>query len=30
LKWPAARSVDILNIEAAPWEGSRLEWRIAG
>lgn len=25
LKWPAARSVDILNIEAAPWEGSRLE-----
>jgi hypothetical protein len=25
LKWPAARSVDMLNIEAAPWEGSRLE-----
>jgi hypothetical protein len=25
LKWPAARSVDMLNIKAAPWEGSRLE-----
>jgi hypothetical protein len=30
LKWPAARSVDMLNIKAAPWGGSRLEWRIAG
>ncbi|KAL3611648.1 hypothetical protein D5086_002668 [Populus alba] len=25
LKWPAARSVDMLNIKAAPCEGSRLE-----
>lgn len=25
LKWPAARSVDMLNIKAAPCEASRLE-----